>query len=67
MLMAGYPSLIATMWSLMDSDAPLVADKVHQPLMKHGKVGNGEAGRALHSAVAELRSRIGKKEFHTLI
>ncbi|CEL51549.1 hypothetical protein RSOLAG1IB_00084 [Rhizoctonia solani AG-1 IB] len=63
MLMAGYPSVIATMWSVADSDAPLVADKVYEQLMKEGKVGNGEAGRALHSAVAELRGKVGEKEF----
>ncbi|CCO35432.1 hypothetical protein BN14_09550 [Rhizoctonia solani AG-1 IB] len=63
MLMAGYPSVIATMWSVKDEDAPLVADKVYEQLMKDGKVGNGEAGRALHSAVAELRERVGEKEF----
>ncbi|CAE6372446.1 unnamed protein product [Rhizoctonia solani] len=63
MLMAGYPSVIATMWSVMDEDAPLVADKVYGQLMKNGNVGNGEAGRALHIAVAELREKIGEKEF----
>ncbi|EUC60814.1 aromatic di-alanine and TPR containing protein, partial [Rhizoctonia solani AG-3 Rhs1AP] len=63
MLMAGYPSVIATMWSVVDEDAPLVADKVYAQLMKDGKVGNGEAGRALHYAVAELREKVGEKEF----
>ncbi|CAE6337278.1 unnamed protein product, partial [Rhizoctonia solani] len=63
MLMAGYPSVIATMWSVSDSDAPFVADKVYAELMKDGTVGNGEAGKALHSAVAELRDKIGLKEF----
>ncbi|CUA70787.1 Genome polyprotein [Rhizoctonia solani] len=55
MLMAGYPSVIATMWSVVDDDAPFVADKVYGQLMKDGKIGNGEAGRALHDAVAGLR------------
>jgi len=63
MLMAGYPSVIATMWSVKDCDAPLVADKVYAELMKGGKVGNGEAGRALHHAVAALRDNVGEKEF----
>ncbi|CAE6526124.1 unnamed protein product, partial [Rhizoctonia solani] len=62
-LMAGYPSVIATMWSVVDDDAPLVADKVYAQLMKNGKVGNGEAGGALHYAVAELRKKVGMKEF----
>ncbi|CAE6477967.1 unnamed protein product [Rhizoctonia solani] len=63
MLMAGYTSIIATMWSVNDTDAPLVADIVYGELMKDGKLGNGEAGRALHNAVAELRDKIGGKEF----
>ncbi|CAE6414095.1 unnamed protein product [Rhizoctonia solani] len=63
MLMAGYPSVIATMWSVFDQDAPLVADKVYAELMKEGKVGNGEAGKALHHAVAVLRNKVGEKDF----
>ncbi|CAE6465336.1 unnamed protein product [Rhizoctonia solani] len=63
MLMAGYPSVIATMWSVADDDAPLVADRVYAELMKDGKVGNGEAGKALHYAVAALREKVGEKEF----
>jgi CHAT domain-containing protein len=63
MLMAGYSSVIATMWSVMDADAPYVADKVYAQLMKDGKIGNGEAGRALHHAVAGLRNEVGEKNF----
>ncbi|KAF8685079.1 TPR-like protein [Rhizoctonia solani] len=63
MLMAGYPSVIATRWSVKDADAPFIADRVYAELMKEGKVGNGEAGRALHSAVAALREKVGEKEF----
>ncbi|CAE6461719.1 unnamed protein product [Rhizoctonia solani] len=63
MLMAGYSSVIATMWSVNDNDAPSVADKVYAQLMKDGKLGNGEAGRALHYAVVGLREKIGEKEF----
>ncbi|KAG8738820.1 hypothetical protein FRC11_001119, partial [Ceratobasidium sp. 423] len=63
MLMAGYPSVIATMWSIKDSDAPFVADKVYGRLMKDGKIGTGEAGEALHYAVAALRDNVGEKEF----
>ncbi|CAE7074056.1 unnamed protein product [Rhizoctonia solani] len=63
MLMAGYSSVIATMWSVVDEDAPFVADKVYGQLMKEGKLGNGEAGKALHDAVAGLREKVGEKEF----
>ncbi|CAE6473581.1 unnamed protein product [Rhizoctonia solani] len=63
MLMAGYTSVIATMWSVGDSDAPVVADEVYARLMKDGKLGNGEAGRALQEAVAVLRERVGEESF----
>ncbi|KAJ1309464.1 hypothetical protein OPQ81_006240 [Rhizoctonia solani] len=63
MLMAGYPSVIATMWSVVDADAPFVADKVYAKLMKEGRVGNGEAGKALHQAVSALRDKVGEKQF----
>ncbi|KAG8750727.1 hypothetical protein FRC11_010115 [Ceratobasidium sp. 423] len=63
MLMAGYTSVIATMWSVHDKDAPLVTDGVYAQLMRDGKLGNGEAGKALHYAVAELRNNVGEREF----
>ncbi|EUC60893.1 aromatic di-alanine and TPR containing protein, putative, partial [Rhizoctonia solani AG-3 Rhs1AP] len=63
MLMAGYSSVIATMWSVHDADAPLVADNVYAELMKDRRVGNGDAGRALHNAVASLRQRVGEEKF----
>ncbi|CAE6470272.1 unnamed protein product, partial [Rhizoctonia solani] len=63
MLMAGYRSVIATMWSVDDRDAPFVADKVYARLMKDGTLGNGEAGRALHYAIEGLREQVGEKEF----
>ncbi|CAE7075320.1 unnamed protein product [Rhizoctonia solani] len=63
MLMAGYTSVIGTMWSVNDKDAPLVADKVYAQLMKDKKLGNGEAGRALHYAVTYLRETVGEQRF----
>ncbi|GAB1525999.1 hypothetical protein RhiTH_009165 [Rhizoctonia solani] len=63
MLTAGYSSVIATMWSVYDDDAADVADRVYAQLMKDGRIGNGEAGKALHNAVGELRDRVGEKEF----
>ncbi|KEP55066.1 aromatic di-alanine and TPR containing protein [Rhizoctonia solani 123E] len=63
MLMAGYSSVIATMWSVMDEDAPFIADKVYGQLMKDGRVGNGEGAKALHNAVAELRAKVGDNAF----
>ncbi|QRW18633.1 CHAT domain protein [Rhizoctonia solani] len=61
MLMAGYRSVMATMWSVMDEDAPVVADMVYSQLMKDGKIGSGEAGRALHAAVTKLREKVGER------
>ncbi|CCO35658.1 hypothetical protein BN14_09776 [Rhizoctonia solani AG-1 IB] len=63
MLMAGYSSVIGTIWSVVDDDAPFVADKVYDQLMKEGKIGSGEAGRALHNAIMELRESVGEKSF----
>ncbi|CUA67348.1 hypothetical protein RSOLAG22IIIB_07377 [Rhizoctonia solani] len=63
MLTAGYPSVIATMWSVMDSDAPVVAEKVYSELLKGEGMGRGAIARALDKAVAELRNQIGEDQF----
>ncbi|KAF8676795.1 TPR-like protein [Rhizoctonia solani] len=63
MLMAGYCSVIGTMWSVADDDAPFIADRVYPQLIEGGKLGEGEAGKALHKAVAELRERVGENKF----
>ncbi|KAF8685700.1 TPR-like protein [Rhizoctonia solani] len=63
MLMAGYSSVIGTMWPVGDQDAPFVSNKVYDQLMKERIIGNGEAGRALHNAIFALRGEIGEKEF----
>jgi CHAT domain-containing protein len=63
MLMAGYPSVIATMWSVMDADAPVIADKVYGQLLKDGKMNHTDAAKALHMAVAELRAKVGEDAF----
>ncbi|KAH7316404.1 CHAT domain-containing protein [Rhizoctonia solani] len=63
MLMAGYPSVIGTMWSVSDADAPAVADKFYGQLLKDGVLQNQYSARALHDAVIELRTEIGIKLF----
>ncbi|KAF8750930.1 TPR-like protein [Rhizoctonia solani] len=63
MLMAGYPSVIATMWSIADVHAPMVADEVYARLMKKGSIGPGDTARALHYAVAKLREQLWPKDF----
>jgi CHAT domain-containing protein len=63
MLMAGYPSIIATMWSVKDEDAPVVADQVYGQLLKDGKMDYKDAAKALHEAVGALRAKVGENEF----
>ena len=56
MLLAGYRSVIATMWSIKDEDGPKVADAVYAELFKNGKADYKRAPYALHHAVQKLRS-----------
>ncbi|KAK0465793.1 CHAT domain-containing protein [Armillaria novae-zelandiae] len=58
MLMAGYQSVIATLWSIRDVDAPDIADEVYSELFKNGKPDSGNAAIALHHAVQSLRRRV---------
>jgi hypothetical protein len=51
----GYRHVIATMWTIADSPAPLIADTVYTELTKDGHPDPGEAATALHHAVRELR------------
>ena len=55
MLLAGYRSVIATMWSIMDQDGPKVADSVYAEMIKDGKPDYTRAAHALHFAVKGLR------------
>jgi CHAT domain-containing protein len=60
MLLAGYEGVIATMWSIKDSDAPLVVDKVYDRLFQNHhdeRPDYRNASRALHDAVQSLRAR----------
>ncbi|CAE6416535.1 unnamed protein product [Rhizoctonia solani] len=59
MLMAGFPSVIATLWSIMDEDAPGIAEDVYAELMHDGKMDHTKSARALHKAVGELRKKVG--------
>ncbi|KAI0031629.1 CHAT domain-containing protein [Vararia minispora EC-137] len=60
MLVAGYRSVIATMWSIRDDDGPRIAQIVYGKLLKGGsggrKLQGADAAEALHHAVAALRS-----------
>ncbi|KAG8701601.1 hypothetical protein FRC09_005249 [Ceratobasidium sp. 395] len=63
LLMAGYPSVIATMWSISDTDAPLVAGEVYKCLLEDHTPDSWKAAKALHRATARLRDEIGVEEF----
>ncbi|KAG8788653.1 hypothetical protein FRC12_014335 [Ceratobasidium sp. 428] len=63
LLMAGYPSIIATMWSINDSDAPLVAGKVYECMLEGGSPDGRKAAIALHNASIHLRNTIGIENF----
>ncbi|THU88541.1 TPR-like protein [Dendrothele bispora CBS 962.96] len=68
MLAIGYPSVIATMWSICDPDAPLIADEVYANLL--GCRDNSESQKAkltpayaLYEAVKHLRREVGEMNF----
>ncbi|KAL0570815.1 hypothetical protein V5O48_011151 [Marasmius crinis-equi] len=63
MLVVGFRSVVATMWSVRDRDAPIVADAFYQKLFSGGKVNGGMSGIALHHAIMTLRERVGAEEF----
>ena len=62
MLMAGYESVVATMWSIQDNDAPIVAEKFYKYLIEAGG-DSGRAAYALHDAVAHLANLRGENNF----
>ncbi|KAG8739617.1 hypothetical protein FRC10_005388 [Ceratobasidium sp. 414] len=63
MLVAGYSAVIATMWSIKDNDAPLVAKEIYAQLLEGGVPNSRKAAKALHSAVAGLRGKVGEQNF----
>ncbi|KAJ7651899.1 CHAT domain-containing protein [Mycena rosella] len=64
MLLAGYRSVIGTMWAIGDDDAPQVAEDVYKHLFKTSPPDPTRAAEALHLAVGKLRkSSGGKKSF----
>ncbi|QRV90441.1 CHAT domain protein [Ceratobasidium sp. AG-Ba] len=63
MLISGYRTVIGTMWSIKDVDAPLVSEYFYSKMLEDGIPDNGNAARALHHAVSKLRDTIGEREF----
>lgn len=62
MLMAGYRTVLATMWSIKDVDGPVVAREVYTYLMGKDGMEKGANAYALHYAAEALRTRIGDWE-----
>ncbi|KAJ6524356.1 TPR-like protein [Mycena capillaripes] len=62
MLSAGYRSIIATMWSIMDNDAPRVASDVYEHLFKVSPPDSGQSAKALHLAIRKLRKESGSEK-----
>ncbi|PVF92186.1 TPR-like protein [Serendipita vermifera] len=60
MLLAGYRSVVATMWSIQDELAPMVTDEFYRHIMKEGERPNHrKAAEALHMSVQKLRQQPG--------
>jgi CHAT domain-containing protein len=64
MLMIGYHSVVGTMWSIRDQDAPNVAEEFYKYLVAGGmKTDKGQAAYALHKAIGQLRDTVGMDKF----
>ncbi|KAJ7208875.1 ankyrin repeat-containing domain protein [Mycena pura] len=63
MLMTGFQSVIATMWSIGDDDAPIVMKSFYSYLLHKAKGDSAQSSHALHYAVEQLRKKVGVKNF----
>ncbi|KAG8735843.1 hypothetical protein FRC10_010091 [Ceratobasidium sp. 414] len=63
MVMAGYRTVVATMWPVVDEDAPLVADRFYEYMLKDGVPDGRNAARALHYAAGCLRDQVGVEAY----
>ncbi|PVF92178.1 TPR-like protein [Serendipita vermifera] len=62
MLLAGYRSVVATMWSIQDELAPMVTDEFYKHMMKDGERPDPRrAAEALHMSLQMLRQQPGVK------
>ncbi|KDQ51752.1 hypothetical protein JAAARDRAFT_139800 [Jaapia argillacea MUCL 33604] len=58
LLLAGFKSIIATLWSIQDNDGPVISESVYTYLLSGGKYPDGsKAAEALHYSVLDLRQR----------
>ena len=63
MLTIGFKSVVGTMWSIRDCDAPVIADALYSEL--HDQITSGaniNVGLALHKAVDILGERVGEDD-----
>ena len=63
MLMAGYGSVVGSMWSIRDDDGPIIAEYFYKYLIEEASGDSGRAAYALHCAVAHLRNVRGEDDF----
>jgi CHAT domain-containing protein len=63
MMLAGYCGVIATMWSIQDDDAPVVAGHVYDQLFDNTEPDSSKAALALRHAVKSLRQQTGDSAF----
>jgi CHAT domain-containing protein len=63
LMLAGYRGVIATMWSIKDRNAPVIADHVYYDLFRDAEPDRTKAALALHRAVKQLRQRVGDSAF----
>lgn len=67
MLFAGFKSVIATMWSIRDEDAPIIAHEVYSVLCDGQELHSGRSALALHKAVNRLREEVGNTDDDALL
>jgi CHAT domain-containing protein len=63
LILAGYQGVVATMWSINDKDAPVIADHVYSDLFNDAEPDSAKAALALHNAVKYLRQQVGDSAF----
>ncbi|KAJ6579079.1 CHAT domain-containing protein [Mycena vulgaris] len=63
MMAVGYRSVIATLWSIGDRDAPDVVDAFYAGILRGREGEKVQRAYALHDAVQKLRNKVGDKAF----
>lgn len=56
LVFAGVPSVVGTMWSIVDADGPAFANTFYTHLFQRGPVNLGYVAEAVHVAIQNLRS-----------